>query len=131
MVRRGFGLMLAIAAVAASPAQAQSPKVQQPAVTRSIIVNPDAIRCLLTKLDRVPAEARGVFVEFGDCQKSGVRVIRHLYAPTPRRDPGVETILFVRPHQLSCMRRHRRNADRILEALPDGRHRLKIDPCGR
>ncbi len=98
---------------------------------RPIFVDPAAFRCLLANLDQVPMERKGVFVDFRDCERGGIRIIRHIFAPQPPIDPtGNETILFVKPKQLACMKRNRKHEKRILQELPGNRHALRIDPCG-
>jgi hypothetical protein len=119
---RLFALIMAAATLAAS--------VQGVAQTRSVLVNREALRCMLGQLDRIPARPRGVFVDIEQCTSEGLRIVRNAITPLqPADTSGVESVLFLRPDDLNCLRRHRRQILLIISRRSRHAYRLNFSPC--
>jgi hypothetical protein len=110
--------------------------ISQHAAARSkpvvLLVDRDQFDCLAEKIDAVPKESRGVFVDIRDCRQRGVKILRGLITPPRPVDPsGLETVLFLKPDQVQCIRKNRRTIGRIATAIAGGRYTVKLEPCRR
>ena len=116
-------VLFAAAAAAALPLPAQ-------AAGEDVVVDARQFDCLVRRVDTIPREPLGVYVDISECvRRGGPSIFRAFVAPRIPPASGVEAILLVKPEHLACIRRHRRNIAAIVETRPQARYRLRWNPC--
>lgn len=97
-----------------------------------VLVDADQFKCLVEKIRTIPLENKGIYVNIRNCRNGGLRIIRHLVPPPRQPDAsGVESLLYLKPAQVKCIRKNSTAVARITDPAGLGRLRLKLNPCGR